>query len=62
MRRNNTCDWCGKVFQTRWGTESYCSDACRDEIKAHSEAARTRRGKGGNHRPRHVNGALFMGA
>lgn len=54
MKRSGTCDWCGKVFQCKWANEHYCSEECKQHLKDHAAAARTRRGKGGNHRPRHV--------
>jgi hypothetical protein len=54
MSRSAICEWCGKVFVAKYGTEKLCSLECRAEDKELSAAARTRRGKGGNHRPRSV--------
>ncbi len=54
MSRSATCEWCGKVFQGKYGTEKFCSQECRAEEKDLNAAAKTRRGRGGNHKPRAI--------
>lgn len=54
MSRNAICEWCGGVFRGKYGTEKFCSKQCRAEDQELSAAARIRRGKGGNHKPRNI--------
>jgi len=54
MSRSEICEWCGQVFEARYYKQKFCSLECRAGDSDLSAAARTRRGKGGNHKPRSI--------